>query len=71
LTDAPAVPRIISPCVKVCVIDGQSGLCAGCGRSLAEIGRWLSYSDEERRAIMAALPARLAGAGPQTPGGRP
>jgi predicted Fe-S protein YdhL (DUF1289 family) len=54
------MPRILSPCVKVCVIDGPSGLCAGCGRSLNEIGRWLSYSDAERRAIMKALPARLA-----------
>ena len=54
------MPRIISPCVKVCVIDGPSGLCIGCGRSLDEIGRWLGYSDLERRAIMHALPSRLA-----------
>ena len=56
------MPRIPSPCTKVCVIDGPSGLCAGCGRSLDEIGRWLSYSDAERQAIMAALPARRAAA---------
>jgi uncharacterized protein len=54
------MPRIVSPCVKICVIDGPSGLCVGCGRSLVEIGRWLSYSDAERHAIMHALPARLA-----------
>jgi predicted Fe-S protein YdhL (DUF1289 family) len=50
---------IISPCVKVCVIDAASGLCAGCGRSLAEIAAWTRLSDAERRAIMAALPERL------------
>ena len=55
------MPRIVSPCIKLCVIDGPSGLCEGCGRSLDEIGRWLGYSDAERRAIMSALPARLAG----------
>ena len=65
------MPRILSPCVKICVIDGPSGLCAGCGRSLNEIGRWLSYSDAERRAIMKALPARLAVVPPRQspPGG--
>ncbi len=54
------MPRILSPCVRICVIDGPSGLCAGCGRSLDEIGRWLSYTDAERRAIMEDLPARRA-----------
>jgi predicted Fe-S protein YdhL (DUF1289 family) len=68
------MPRILSPCVKICVIDGPSGLCAGCGRSLNEIGRWLSYSDAERRAIMKALPARLAASSAREPtagGARP
>ena len=51
---------LLTPCIKLCVIDAVSGLCAGCGRSLAEIGGWLGFSDAERRAVMAALPARLA-----------
>ncbi len=51
---------MITPCVKLCVIDRARGLCAGCGRTLAEIGGWTAYSDAERRAIMAGLPARLA-----------
>jgi predicted Fe-S protein YdhL (DUF1289 family) len=50
---------VISPCIRLCVIDAKSGLCAGCGRTLAEIGGWVSYSENERRAIMDALPARL------------
>jgi predicted Fe-S protein YdhL (DUF1289 family) len=58
-----STPRntVLTPCIKVCVIDAGSGLCAGCGRSLDEIGGWLGYSDAERRRVMAALPARLAG----------
>jgi predicted Fe-S protein YdhL (DUF1289 family) len=32
----------------------------GCGRSLAEIERWTAFSPEERRRIMAELPARMA-----------
>ena len=42
-------------------MDPGTGFCAGCGRTLQEIGGWMSYSDVERRRIMALLPARLAG----------
>jgi predicted Fe-S protein YdhL (DUF1289 family) len=51
---------IATPCIRHCTIDPAIGLCVGCGRSLAEIAGWLRFSDAERRAIMAALPARLA-----------
>ena len=51
---------IESPCNKVCVIDAACGLCIGCGRSLAEIGGWISMTADERRRIMAELPARRA-----------
>jgi predicted Fe-S protein YdhL (DUF1289 family) len=57
-----------SPCEKICVVDPPSGLCLGCGRSLAEIARWTAYSDGERARIMAELPARLdAMNGPAAP----
>jgi predicted Fe-S protein YdhL (DUF1289 family) len=49
---------IISPCIKLCTIDPATGLCVGCGRSLREIGAWLSYSHAERKRIMEALPER-------------
>ncbi|EJB08069.1 putative Fe-S protein [Rhizobium leguminosarum bv. trifolii WSM597] len=51
-----------TPCIHVCSIEPATGFCAGCGRTLQEIGNWVSYSDIERRRIMALLPARLAGA---------
>jgi len=50
---------IKTPCVKVCVVDGQSGHCLGCGRNLGEIARWARFSDCERELVMAALPARI------------
>lgn len=50
---------IKTPCVKVCVVDGQSGHCFGCGRNLGEIARWAKFSDAERDTVMAALPARI------------
>jgi predicted Fe-S protein YdhL (DUF1289 family) len=49
-----------SPCTKICAIDPATGHCIGCGRSLAEIERWISYDDEERRRIMSELPDRMA-----------
>lgn len=51
---------IKTPCVKVCVVDGQTGNCLGCGRTLGEIARWARFSDDERDAVMAALPGRMA-----------
>jgi predicted Fe-S protein YdhL (DUF1289 family) len=50
---------IETPCEKICVVDAPSGLCRGCGRSLAEIERWRAYSDGERSRIMGELPRRL------------
>lgn len=55
--DAPPRP-IATPCIKVCAVDGESGLCLGCHRTLKEIGYWGRFTDEERADIIAALPAR-------------
>jgi predicted Fe-S protein YdhL (DUF1289 family) len=52
---------IETPCEKICIVDQASGLCRGCGRSLAEIERWSSYSDAERARVMAELPRRIEG----------
>ncbi len=57
-------PRAIAtPCVKVCVVDGASGLCLGCWRTLSEIGGWSGFTEEERAAIMSELGSRQEAAG--------
>jgi predicted Fe-S protein YdhL (DUF1289 family) len=48
-----------SPCIKVCVMDPQRGVCLGCCRTLDEIGAWGGMTDEERDRVMAELPDRL------------
>jgi predicted Fe-S protein YdhL (DUF1289 family) len=53
-----ARPPIATPCVKICVVDGESGLCLGCQRPLAEVAGWTRLTDAERDEIMSALPAR-------------
>ncbi len=55
---APNPPS--TPCVKVCIVSGQSGICVGCGRTLQEIASWGGMDEPRRLAIMAELPARLA-----------
>jgi hypothetical protein len=50
---------IRTPCIRVCVVHPVLQLCIGCGRSLDEIGRWMTMTDDERSSIMAELPPRL------------
>lgn len=52
-------PNIVSPCIKVCAVDGETSLCLGCGRTLKEIGGWMQFDDAGREAVMEALPERL------------
>lgn len=61
------MPAIATPCIQVCQIDPVTELCQGCGRTLREIGGWLSFGEEERARVMADLPARLARAKARAP----
>lgn len=44
-------PALLTPCIGLCEL-GADGYCDGCHRSAAEIGRWTSMSDPERRLLM-------------------
>ena len=52
-----------SPCIKVCVMDPQRGVCLGCCRSLDEIAAWGGMPEAERERIMRELGARRASLG--------
>lgn len=59
MSDAPKPPvPIKTPCVKVCVVDGESGLCLGCFRTLHEVAAWQRFSEAERERLMGELPSR-------------
>lgn len=64
MTIEPPAP-IATPCVRVCAVDGKSGLCLGCFRTLAEIAGWTRFTDAERAALMAELPGRRARIDPE------
>ncbi|CAN5187936.1 hypothetical protein BH11PSE2_BH11PSE2_17630 [soil metagenome] len=49
---------IATPCVKVCIVDGKSGLCLGCFRTLPEIAQWGRFSDEHRAKVISELKGR-------------
>jgi predicted Fe-S protein YdhL (DUF1289 family) len=52
--------EIETPCIKVCVVDPETGFCIGCGRTRDEIAGWLGYRASERHQIMLTLPDRVA-----------
>jgi len=56
----PAPPPIKSPCIQVCAVDGRSGHCLGCGRTLGEIAQWARFTDLQREEVMQMLPERIA-----------
>jgi uncharacterized protein len=51
---------IETPCVKVCVVEPETGFCIGCGRTRMEIAGWIGMAPPDRRRIMADLPERVA-----------
>lgn len=54
------IEPIKSPCIKVCAVDGKTGLCLGCGRTLPEIGSWVKMGADAREQVIAVLPERIA-----------
>ena len=61
----PAGPPIVTPCIKVCVVDDESGLCLGCLRTLEEIAAWTRFSDTQRAEILGELPGRRSRVAPE------
>jgi hypothetical protein len=51
--------------VKVCIVDGQSGLCLGCYRTLPEIAGWTKLEPQLRDQLMLDLPQRRSRISPE------
>ena len=50
--------NIISPCVGVCSIELESGLCIGCLRSSSEIAMWPQIDRQRAYQIMKEIKGR-------------
>ena len=48
-----------SPCVNICKMDEQSGLCQGCWRTIDEIVAWSSASEDTKHAVWLRIKQRL------------
>ncbi|MGC9162971.1 MAG: DUF1289 domain-containing protein [Thiomonas sp.] len=55
-----AVP---SPCVNVCTMDERRGLCRGCLRTLDEIARWSSMSEQDKLQVWRLIRLRQQAGG--------
>jgi predicted Fe-S protein YdhL (DUF1289 family) len=49
---------VASPCINVCRMDPDSGLCDGCFRTLDEIAMWARIDDARRTDILIRVARR-------------
>lgn len=47
-----------SPCINICQMDADNGLCIGCFRTIEEITAWSRIDDAQRAHILAAVAQR-------------
>lgn len=58
LAALPEAEPVPSPCISVCRVHAQTGLCEGCFRTLDEIAAWGSMDDAAKRAVWDRLGVR-------------
>ena len=54
------VDALPSPCISVCQMDPQDGVCVGCYRTRAEIAAWRSMSRDDQLVLLDILQDRRA-----------
>jgi predicted Fe-S protein YdhL (DUF1289 family) len=63
--DDPDGGHVPTPCINVCKMDPQTGLCEGCYRTIDEIIQWSTASNDTKRAIWQEIRRREANGGEQ------
>ena len=58
--DRPVATKLPSPCVSICQMDPQDGVCLGCYRTRAEIAAWRSMDQDDQLALLDILRDRRA-----------
>lgn len=54
-TDTGKAP---SPCIGICRMNPQTGLCEGCFRTIDEIAQWSAATDEMKRKVWMEIKQR-------------
>ena len=52
--------QVASPCVSICNINNDSGLCEGCFRTLDEIAVWAQMDNAAKREVWHRIAKRSA-----------
>lgn len=60
-------PVVPSPCVGLCELDADTGLCRGCSRTMDEIAGWPTLGAAEKRRVLDRLARRRVGLHPTRP----
>jgi predicted Fe-S protein YdhL (DUF1289 family) len=58
--DKPVATKLPSPCVSICQMDPQDGVCIGCYRTRAEIAAWRSMDQDDQLVLLDILRDRRA-----------
>lgn len=54
-TDTGKAP---SPCISICKMNPQTGLCEGCFRTIEEIAQWSTATEEMKRRVWMEIKRR-------------
>lgn len=49
--------NLISPCVALCKLS-EDDICIGCKRTIEEIINWRTYTDNQKKAVLARLESK-------------
>jgi predicted Fe-S protein YdhL (DUF1289 family) len=60
MADQSSTPKLPSPCISVCQMDPQDGVCLGCYRTRAEIAAWRSMDEADQMTLLDILRDRRA-----------
>jgi predicted Fe-S protein YdhL (DUF1289 family) len=50
--------NVSTPCISVCIMNPQTGLCDGCLRTIDEIAQWGSATEEAKRKVWIEIKRR-------------
>jgi uncharacterized protein len=59
-SDKSILTKLPSPCVSICQMDQQDGVCLGCYRTRAEIAAWRSMDQDDQLVLLDILRDRKA-----------
>jgi predicted Fe-S protein YdhL (DUF1289 family) len=47
-----------SPCINICKINNDSGLCIGCYRNVDEVSNWIHFTDKQKKIVISKIQKR-------------